>query len=131
MLKVCPKYAQARQSLLLLIQGNIYNRLRFLNKYIMFLKELNELFRENWSKFLTSGYVVFWKQCLSAGYLDTSLQIMSVLFLCELIRLNIWVAKFKRRLFYIFVLTLTLTLWRQLILFFLLKFHPLKQLCKR
>ena len=26
-------YAQARQSLLLLTQGNIYNRLRFLNKY--------------------------------------------------------------------------------------------------
>ena len=40
-------YAQARQSLLLLTQGNIYNRLRFLNKYLMFLEELNELFREN------------------------------------------------------------------------------------
>ena len=39
-------YAQARQSLLLLTQGNIYNRLRFLNKYLMFLDELNELFRE-------------------------------------------------------------------------------------
>ena len=39
-------YAQARQSLLLLTQGNIYNRLTFLNKYIMFLEELNELFRE-------------------------------------------------------------------------------------
>ena len=46
-------YAQARQSLLLLTQGNIYNRLRFLNKYLLFLEELNELFRENWSKFLT------------------------------------------------------------------------------
>ena len=59
-------YAQARQSLLLLTQGNIYNRLRFLNKYLMtgslmFLEELNELYGENWSKFLT------------AGYLDTSL----------------------------------------------------------
>lgn len=52
-------YAQARQSLLLLTQGNIYNRLRFLNKYLMFLEELNELFRENWSKFLTAGYLVF------------------------------------------------------------------------
>ena len=40
-------YAQARQSVLLLTQGNIYNRLRFLNKYLMFLQELNELFREN------------------------------------------------------------------------------------
>ena len=65
-------YAQARQSLLLLTQGNIYNRLRFLNKYLMFLEELNELFRENWSKFLTSGYLVFWKQFRAAGYLDTS-----------------------------------------------------------
>ena len=54
-------YAQARQSVLLLTQGNIYNRLRFLNKYLMFLEELNELFRENWSKFLTSGYPVFLK----------------------------------------------------------------------
>ena len=36
-------YAQARQSVLLLTQGNIYNRLRFLNKYLMFLQELNEL----------------------------------------------------------------------------------------
>ena len=44
--------AQARQSLLLLTQGNIYNRLRFLNKYLMFLEEINELFQENWSKFL-------------------------------------------------------------------------------
>ena len=38
------------RSLLLLTQGNIYNRLRFLNKYLMFLEELNELFQENWSK---------------------------------------------------------------------------------
>ena len=52
-------YAQARQSLLLFNQGNIYNRLRFLNKYVMFLEELNEQFRENWSKFLTAGYLVF------------------------------------------------------------------------
>ena len=51
-------YAQARQSLLLL-QGNIYNHLRFLNKYLMFFEELNELFGENWSKFLTAGYLVF------------------------------------------------------------------------
>ena len=65
-------YAQARQSLLLLTQGNIYNRLTFLNKYLMFLEELNELFRENWSKFLTAGYPVFWKQFPVAGYLDTS-----------------------------------------------------------
>ena len=34
---------------------------------------------------------------------------MSVWFLCKLISLNIWVAKLKRRLFYIFVLTLTQT----------------------
>ena len=28
----------------------------------MFLEELNELFRENWSKFLTAGYLhSFWK----------------------------------------------------------------------
>ena len=54
-------YAQARQSLnsILLTQGNIYNRLTFLNKYLMFLEELNEPFRENWSKFLTAGYLVF------------------------------------------------------------------------
>ena len=39
-------YAQARQSLLLSTQGNIYIRLRFLNKYFTFLEELNELFRE-------------------------------------------------------------------------------------
>ena len=32
--------------------------LRFLNKCLMFLEELNELFRENWSKFL---YLVFFK----------------------------------------------------------------------
>ena len=52
-------YAQTRQSVLLLTQGNIYNRLRFVNKYLMFLEELNELFQENWSKFLTAGYLVF------------------------------------------------------------------------
>ena len=54
-------YAQARQSLLVLTQGNIliYNRFGFLNKYLMFLEELNELFGENWSKFLTAGYLVF------------------------------------------------------------------------
>ena len=51
-------YAQARQLLLPSTQGNIYNRLRFLNKYLTFLEELNELFRENWSKFLTAGYLV-------------------------------------------------------------------------
>ena len=62
-------YAQAPQSLLLLTQGNIYNRLRLLNKYVVFLEELNELFRENWSKFLTSGYLVFWKQFPAAWYL--------------------------------------------------------------
>ena len=50
-----------RQSLLLLTQGNIHNRLRFLNKYLMFLEELNELFQENWSKFLTDGYLDFLK----------------------------------------------------------------------
>ena len=60
------------RSLLLLTQGNIYNRLRFLNKYLMFLEELNELYRENWSKFLTAGYLVFCKQ--GCGYLDTSLR---------------------------------------------------------
>ena len=66
-------YAQARQSLLLLTQGNIYNRLRFLNKYLVFLEELNELLRENWSKFLTAGYLVFWKHYFpAAGQLDTS-----------------------------------------------------------
>ena len=67
-------YAQAQQSLLLLTQGNIYNRLRFLNKYLMFLEELNELFRENLSKFLTAGYLVFCKHFPAAGYLDTSLE---------------------------------------------------------
>ena len=65
-------YAQARQSLLLLTQDNIYNRFRFLNKYLLFLEELNELFGENWSKFLTSGYLVFCKHFPAAGYLDTS-----------------------------------------------------------
>ena len=40
-------YAQARQSLLLLTQGNIYNRLRFLNKYLMFLEEINEQIGQN------------------------------------------------------------------------------------
>ena len=65
-------YAQARQSLLLLTQGNIYNRLRFLNKYLMFLEQLNELFRENWSKFLSARYLVFCKHFPAAGYLDTS-----------------------------------------------------------
>ena len=37
----------------------------------MFLEELNELFRENWSKFLTAGYLVFCKHFPAAGYLDT------------------------------------------------------------
>ena len=60
------------RSLLLLTQGNIYNCLTFLNKYLMFLEELNELFQENWSKFLTAGYLVFWKQFPAAWYLDTS-----------------------------------------------------------
>lgn len=40
----------------------------------------------------------------------SNLQIMSALFLHKLISLNIWVAKFKRRLFYVFVLTPTRTL---------------------
>ena len=53
-------------------QGNIYNRLRFLNKYLMFLEELKELFQENWSKSPTAGYLVFWKQFPAAWYLDTS-----------------------------------------------------------
>ena len=52
--------------------GNIYNRLRFLNKYLMFIEELNELFRENWSKFLTAGYLVFGKHFAAAGYPDSS-----------------------------------------------------------
>ena len=65
-------YAQARQSLLLLTQGDTYNRLRSLNKYLMFLEELNRLFGENWSKFVTAGYLVFWKYFPAAGYLDTS-----------------------------------------------------------
>ena len=68
-------HAQAGHSLLLLTQGNIYNHLRLLNKYLMFLEELNKLFWENWSKFLTSGYLVFWKQFAAAGYLDTSFSI--------------------------------------------------------
>ena len=38
----------------------------------MFLEELNEPFRENWSKFVTAGYLVFWKQFPAAGYVDTS-----------------------------------------------------------
>ena len=42
-------------SLLLLTQGNIYNHLRSLNKYLMFLEVSNELFRENWLKFRTAG----------------------------------------------------------------------------
>ena len=50
-------YAQAQHSLLLLTQGNIYNPLRFLNKYLMFLEELSELLGENWSQFLTAGYL--------------------------------------------------------------------------
>ena len=52
-------YAEAQQSLLPLTQGNIYNRLRFVSKYLLFLEELSELFGENWSKFLTAGYLVF------------------------------------------------------------------------
>ena len=51
-------YAQARQSLLLLTQGNIYNRLRFLNKYFMFLEELNELFGENWAKLVCVLFLI-------------------------------------------------------------------------
>ena len=39
----------------------------------MFLDELNELFREKWSKFLTAGYLVFCKHFPAAGYLDPSL----------------------------------------------------------
>ena len=65
-------YAQTQQSLLLLTQGNIYIHLRFLNKYLVFEEELNELFRENWSKFLTAVYLVFWKQFPVPGYLDTA-----------------------------------------------------------
>ena len=56
-----------------LTQGNIYNRLRFLNKYLMFLEELNKLFQENWSKFLIAGYLVFLKHFVAAGYLDSSI----------------------------------------------------------
>ena len=37
----------------------------------MFSEELNELFGENRSKFLTTGYLVFSKQFPAAGYLDT------------------------------------------------------------
>ena len=47
------------------------NAYGFLNKYLMFLKELNKLFQENWSKFLTAGYLVFLKHFPAAGYLDT------------------------------------------------------------
>ena len=75
-------YAQTQQSLLLLTQGNIYHCLKFLNKYLLFLEELNKLFRKNWSKFLTSGYqfiLVFWKQFPAAGYLDTSFKIIQTI----------------------------------------------------
>ena len=61
-------YAQSRQSPIFLTQGNTYNSLRFLNKYLMFLKELNELFRENCSKFLSAGHLPFWKQFPAAWY---------------------------------------------------------------
>ena len=43
-------YAQAEQSLLLLTQGNIYNRLRFLNKYLMFLYIIRGIKRAIWRK---------------------------------------------------------------------------------
>ena len=33
-------------------------------------RKLWELFRENWSKFLTAWYLVFWKQSPATGYLD-------------------------------------------------------------
>ena len=38
----------------------------------MFLEELNELFQENWSKFLTAEYLVFLKHFPVAAYLNTS-----------------------------------------------------------
>ena len=40
----------------------------------MFLEELNELFRENWSKlhWLPGIYLVFLNQFPAAGYLDIS-----------------------------------------------------------
>ena len=41
----------------------------------MFLEELNEPYGENWSKFLTAGYLVFGKQFPAAGFLDTSFHI--------------------------------------------------------
>ena len=43
----------------------------------MFLEQLNEPFRENWSKFLTAGYLVFLKHFPAAGYLDRSLILWS------------------------------------------------------
>ena len=45
----------------------IYNCLRFLNKYFMFLEELKEVFREKWSKFLTAEYLVFWNSSRLPG----------------------------------------------------------------
>ena len=51
----------------------------------MFLAELNELFRENWSKFLTAEYLVFVNTSLLLG-----IQTLRIIYLCDLIMHDIW-----------------------------------------
>ena len=41
-------YAQARQLPLLQAQSSVWNRLSFLNNFLMFLHKFNEIFRVNW-----------------------------------------------------------------------------------
>ena len=68
-------YAQARQS-----QPSTFNPRQYLQSleipkqisYVLTGMKWATVFRENWSKFLTAGYLVFWKQFPAAGYLDTA-----------------------------------------------------------
>ena len=65
----CPAWAQSEISMFSTLRKyessdtvskvpmNIHRNYR--NKYLMFLEELNDLFGDNWSKFLTAGYLFF------------------------------------------------------------------------
>ena len=59
-------YAQARQLPLLKAQSSVWNRLVFLNNYLMLLHKLNEiLFRANWTWISDRlRHLVFWKPYL-------------------------------------------------------------------
>ena len=54
-------YAQARRLPLLQAQGSVWNRLSFLNNFLMFLHKFKEIFRVNWTWISDCRAFSIWK----------------------------------------------------------------------